>query len=137
MCHLHGTIYTILQLACGRNDTLYSAARYVLRDRHTENFCEMRVNKTIFLDIDQIFGQLWNKLLARWDVGRLTRFKRKFSYFCAIVSAETGGWATWRFQLTHNVPINMINVTYSLAPPYGSVSREIGSARAFDRPRRF
>jgi hypothetical protein len=60
----------------------------------------------------------------------LTPFKRRYSCFYVIISAEAKRRASERYQMTLNRHIQTINETHFLMHSGSSVSRETGNARA-------
>jgi hypothetical protein len=81
----------------------------------------------MFLDIDLLFRSICTQSPPYWDCKPLNEFKKGFPRFCASISAEARTRAPWRFKSAYNLFINMISKKPSLAPSYGSVSRETGN----------
>jgi hypothetical protein len=88
-------------------------------------FISETTQRFIFLNIDLIFRSICNQSQPYRDCESSNEFKRRFARFCASISAEARTHASWRFISACDLVMNKIRKDSSLAPSYGSVSREI------------
>jgi hypothetical protein len=82
--HLHWSIDITLRFTCSTNGTRHCALRRVFRGPNTDELFAMRTKHKRFLDMDVFFRFLSNKFMSYWDCKPLSKFKTRFSRWCAI-----------------------------------------------------